>query len=564
MRHSSLKAKTITTIILALLFAFVIGFVFCLVFSSGYYENIKTRSLRALNETLKETDFDKNDFQNLSDFCEQNSLSLLVVNPAGLPVYSYGNSNILLSRLDDITFSRDNDDDQKKVIRSEDNHTIQQVTDENGKILYMEDWGYLNNGFSYVARSSFLGVQKEVSQSLIFFSIVCAAILIIAGVAIYFVVTYYTNSLQKLLGFVQELNEGEFDNKYTYKHFRQDEIGMLGENLNQIGEKLQSMIAELKTSNLNLENELKEKTQLEQQRKKYMSDVSHELKTPIALIAGYAEGLKEGISDDPEDRAYYCDVIIDEAEKMNVLIKRLSALNQLEEGISAVNLERFDVVEVINGFLNTMSMIIAENNVDIFFDNSYKEYVWSDEFLFEEALMNYFNNALNHVDENKIIRIQVEKKDNNKVRVTIFNTGINIPEEEIDKIWGEFYKVDQARTREYGGSGLGLSIVKAIADSLNQECGVDNHPDGVSFWIDLESAARTANEPEEEQKPEKKRLKLPEIPIWKAAVDRINKSDNKSKEEKKTKEEKKEKVEKKAKKEKQKAKKEIQDAANQQ
>ena len=558
MKKASLKAKTITILITALLFAFVIGFVFCSVFSSGYYENIKTRSLISLNQQLKQTDFNKNEFRELSDYCEQNSLSLLVVNPAGLPVYSYGNSSILLSRLDDITFLGEQDNSRNKVIRQEDNHTIQEVSDDHGKILYIEDWGYLDNGYSYVVRSSFQGVQREVKQSLIFFSVICAAILIIAGIVIYFIVNYYTKPLTNLLGFVQNLNEGEFDTKYTYKHFRQDEIGLLGENLNQIGEKLQSMIAELKSSNLNLENELKAKTQLEQQRKKYLSDVSHELKTPIALISGYAEGLKEGISDDPEDRAYYCDVIIDEAEKMNILIKRLSALNQLEQGTSAVSLERFDVIAVINGFLNTMSMIIAEKNVDIFFDNSYSVFVWSDEFLFEEAFMNYFNNALHHVDEKRVIRINVEKKENNKVRITIFNTGVNIPEDDLNKIWEEFYKVDQARTREYGGSGLGLSIVKAIADSLNQQCGVDNHPEGVSFWIELESAARTANEAEEPQKPEKKRIKLSDIPIWQAAVDRIKKDDSKPKVEKKVKEEKKQK------KEKQKKSKEGRNAADQQ
>ena len=558
MKKASLKAKTITILITALLFAFVIGFVFCSVFSSGYYENIKTRSLISLNQQLKQTDFNKNEFRELSDYCEQNSLSLLVVNPAGLPVYSYGNSSILLSRLDDITFLGEQDNSRNKVIRQEDNHTIQEVSDDHGKILYIEDWGYLDNGYSYVVRSSFQGVQREVKQSLIFFSVICAAILIIAGIVIYFIVNYYTKPLTNLLGFVQNLNEGEFDTKYTYKHFRQDEIGLLGENLNQIGEKLQSMIAELKSSNLNLENELKAKTQLEQQRKKYLSDVSHELKTPIALISGYAEGLKEGISDDPEDRAYYCDVIIDEAEKMNILIKRLSALNQLEQGTSAVSLERFDVIAVINGFLNTMSMIIAEKNVDIFFDNSYSVFVWSDEFLFEEAFMNYFNNALHHVDEKRVIRINVEKKENNKVRITIFNTGVNIPEDDLNKIWEEFYKVDQARTREYGGSGLGLSIVKAIADSLNQQCGVDNHPEGVSFWIELESAARTANEAEEPQKPEKKRIKLSDIPIWQAAVDRIKKDDSKPKVEKKGKEEKKQK------KEKQKKSKEGRNAADQQ
>ena len=500
---------------MGLLFAFIVGLALCAIFSNGYYQNIKQKSLNSLNKELQKTDFRKNNLRDVSIYCEQNSLSLLIVDPAGNTVYSYGNTRILSDRLDDITFSREPGNENRQILKNEDNHTIQQVLDRAGKIVYMEDWGYLDNGYLYFARCSFEGVQKQVGQSLIFFSIVCAIILILCGVAIYFIVNYYTQPIKKLADFAKDLNAGDYDTRYVYKHLRMDEIGVLGETFNQIGEKLESVIGELKTSNMNLENELKAKTQLEEQRKKYMSDVSHELKTPIALIAGYAEGLKEGISDDPEDRAFYCDVIIDEAEKMNLLVKRLSTLNQLEEGTSAVQLERFDVIAVINGFLNTMSMIIADKNVNIFFDNSYKEFVWSDEFLFEEVLVNFFNNAMNHVDEKGIIRINVERLENEKVRVTIYNSGENIPEDEIDKIWGKFYKVDKARTREYGGSGLGLSIVKAIADSLHQECGAYNLDEGVSFWIDLESASRQDDEAEP-QKSEKRRVKLSDLPIWKS------------------------------------------------
>ena len=529
MKRSSLKTKTIIYLIMALLSAFMVGLAICAIFSNNYYKKLKEKSLDSLNQQLQEMDFRKNDFRDISAFCELNSLSLLIVDPAGDYVYSYGNVRILSERLDEITFSRSKNNEDWQVVKKGDNHTIQQVLDKGGKVIYMEDWGYLNNGYSYVVRCSFEGVQKQANQSLLFFTVVCAIILVICGIAIYFIVTYYTKPLRMLADYAQELTTGDFDARYEYKHLRMDEIGSLGESFNQIGEKLESVIGELKTSNMNLENELKEKTQMEEQRKKYISDVSHELKTPIALIAGYAEGLKEGISDDPEDRAYYCDVIIDEAEKMNLLVKRLSTLNQLEEGKSAVLMERFDVIEVINGFLNTMSMIIADHNVQVYFDNSYKEYVWSDEFLFEEVLVNYFNNALNHVDEKGIIRIHVERLENEIVRVTIYNSGENIPEDEIDKIWGKFYKVDKARTREYGGSGLGLSIVKAIADSLHQKCGAINMQEGVSFWIDLESAAKHggAGDEAEPQKTKKRPMKLTDLPIWKSTAGKIIREDGK-------------------------------------
>ena len=98
---------------------------------------------------------------------------------------------------------------------------------------------------------------------------------------------------------------------------------------------------------------------------------------------------------------------------------------------------------------------------------------------------NYERNEINHVDSEKKIKERLKKTDK-VVRVSVFNTGKCIPEEELDKIWIKFYKVDKARTREYGGSGIGLSIVKAIMESMNQKCGVLNHEDGVEFWFELD------------------------------------------------------------------------------
>ena len=108
------------------------------------------------------------------------------------------------------------------------------------------------------------------------------------------------------------------------------------------------------------------------------------------------------------------------------------------------------------------------------------------EFKIEEVFMNFFSNAVNHCEGEKIIDVKMEQKDG-RVRVSVFNTGKPIPEDSIGHIWEKFYKVDKARTREYGGSGVGLSIVKAIMDSMNQPYGVINYTNGVEFWIEIET-----------------------------------------------------------------------------
>jgi two-component system sensor histidine kinase VanS len=220
-------------------------------------------------------------------------------------------------------------------------------------------------------------------------------------------------------------------------------------------------------------------------RKEFISNVSHELKTPIALIQGYAEGLQESISDNPEDMDYYCDVIIDEAGKMNKMVKNLLTLNQLEFGNGSVNMERFDITSVIAGVIHSMQIKANEKQVNIEFNQMEPTYVWADEFQIEEVITNYLSNALNHVDENRIIQVKIQEK-NGIVRVSVFNTGKNIPENELDNIWIKFYKVDKARTRAYGGNGIGLSIVKAIMDRHEKKCGAINRPDGVEFWFELD------------------------------------------------------------------------------
>ena len=222
-------------------------------------------------------------------------------------------------------------------------------------------------------------------------------------------------------------------------------------------------------------------------RTEFIGNVSHELKTPIALIQGYAEGLKEGISDDPANREFYCDVILDEANKMNQLVKNLLTLNQLELGNEEIVFERINLVELIQGVIQSNEILIRQKQAEVRFYPRQPVYVWADEYKVEQVFRNYLSNAINHLDEERVIDVKIAiDEEKGKARISVFNTGTPIPEEDLAHIWGKFYKVDKARTREYGGHGIGLSIVKAIMESFQQAYGVLNYENGVAFWFELD------------------------------------------------------------------------------
>ena len=196
--------------------------------------------------------------------------------------------------------------------------------------------------------------------------------------------------------------------------------------------------------------------------------------------------LQECIHDDEESRDFYCEVIMDEADKMNRMVKKLLTLNQLEFGNDMVVMERFDVTELIRGVIQSSSILLKQNGISLSFHTDLPMYVWADEFKVEEVMTNYLSNAIHHAKDPKRIDIKYTQMED-YVRISVFNTGEPIPAEDLDRVWIKFYKVDKARTREYGGSGIGLSIVKAIMDSFHRECGVVNHADGVEFWFELDT-----------------------------------------------------------------------------
>ena len=371
-----------------------------------------------------------------------------------------------------------------EAIISEENYKIEKRYDKHNNGYYLQNWGFFDdNRTIFIMSMPIASIHESVALSNRFMIYVGSAALVLGAVFMYFAGKRITSPILSLAALSERMSELDFDARYTADS--QDEIGVLGRSMNTLSEKLKETIGALKTANNELQQDIEEKIRIDEARRDFIANVSHELKTPIALIQGYAEGLNENISDDPESRAFYCEVIMDEASKMNKLVKNLLTLNQLESGKDAVVMERFDIVSLIRGVLQTMDIMIGQKKAKVIFDEQKPIYVWADEFKTEEVVTNYVSNALNHLDGDRQIEIKLVDEDS-RVKVTVFNNGTPIPEADIPNLWNKFYKVDKARTREYGGSGIGLSIVKAIMESMNQEYGVQNFDNGVEFWFTLD------------------------------------------------------------------------------
>ena len=375
------------------------------------------------------------------------------------------------------------DDDQEKILKHSDDYVVRKIQDPQSGTDYLEMWGYLSDSVFVTMRSPLDSIRESANlanQFLIYLGIFG---MFFGGILVWIFSRRITKPVLELARLSEDMANLNFDAKYTSGG--KNEIGVLGENFNKMSDQLEKTISELKTANNQLQQDIEQKEKLENMRNEFLGNVSHELKTPIALIQGYAEGLKEGINDDPESTEFYCDVIIDEAGKMNRMVKNLLTLNQLEFGDEDIVFERFNLTALVKGVLQSMEIMADQAGAKIMLHTEEDIYAWADEFKVEQVVRNYVSNACHHVSGDMVIEVKMVQKDG-KVRVSVFNTGNPIPEADAPHIWDKFYKVDKAHTREYGGNGIGLSIVKAIMKSFNQEYGVKNYDNGVEFWFELD------------------------------------------------------------------------------
>lgn len=462
-------------------------FVINMNFLEPYYISNKKTEFVKMYDTLNEamirgTISTKEQAEELWHIAEKNNLSYLIVDEMNSQVFTNVHDMDMLERqLAGYLLNQAQKD--SKILDSTDEYQLTRSRNPWNKEEYIEMWGTFEDGSRFLIRSPIESIRESAEISNRFLVIIGSFMVVICAVLIWYFSKKLTDPILELAALSERMANLDFEAKYTSGG--KNEIGNLGDNFNKMSEKLESTISELKSANNKLLKDIEQKEKLEQMRNDFLGNVSHELKTPIALIQGYAEGLKEGVNADAQSREFYCDVIMDEASKMNQMVRNLLTLNQLEFGNEEVEFERFDLTAVIRGILQSMEILAQQDEIQVIFRQEEPVYVWADEFKVEQVVRNYVSNAFHHAGLEKVIEVRMKEQDE-KARVTVFNTGAPIPEEDIEHIWDKFYKVDKAHTREYGGNGIGLSIVKAIMESFHRKYGVNNYDNGVEFWFELD------------------------------------------------------------------------------
>ncbi len=371
----------------------------------------------------------------------------------------------------------------------EENVIIDLIKEKNTNVNYIVVTAKLDNDLELNMATPTADLQESARISNNVLIAIGGAVIVISGIISSFVSRKFTAPILELNAIAQKMSNLDFSQKYQIND-TEDEINNLGKSINTMSDKLEKTIQQLTVNNNELEKDIERKSKIDEMRKQFISDVSHELKTPIALIQGYAEGLVENVNADDESREFYANVILDEVNKMDRLVKQLLELMKLEYGKREFNNENFNIVELINEVIRKSNVMLEENEVKVDFNCDKVIMAYADSFYVEQILTNYITNAIKYskeVNGEKKIQLNVLLDSlKNKIRVTVFNTGDNIDETELQRIWGRFYKIDSSRNRDKGGTGIGLAFVKAIMNNYKNEYGAINKPNGIEFFFELD------------------------------------------------------------------------------
>ena len=443
------------------------------------YETINSYYSDALRDTNIETELEK--------ISVKNNFDILIKDNNGINVYTTNkNFTSVIGTINDLIDKFN----EGKEIESNDKFSIRKQRDFKNGISYIMLSGRLDNGYFLYIRIPVSSIQDSVKISNKFLLLMAGFTILISSIMALIVSRKFTEPISELNSIAKRMSNLDFSKKYKVTNAK-DEINDLGISINSMSEKLEKTIKQLRSSNIELERDIEEKSKIDEMRKSFISDVSHELKTPIALIQGYSEGLLENVNTDEESRRFYAEVILDESNKMDRLVKQLLELMKLEYGKREFNDKDFNIIEVEQEVIRKSKVMLEENDIKVEWQNTDEIDVFADDFYIEQVITNYITNAIKNAKASdkgeKIIRISnLIDKEKNKVCVKVFNTGDNIKEEDLNRIWNRFYKVDESRNRENGGTGIGLAFVKAIMNNYGSNYGVTNKEDGVEFYFELD------------------------------------------------------------------------------
>lgn len=485
---SSIRTKITLMVIIFVTFVVGVSWLFCNYLIDGIFVSKVKKDLvitfNSCNELFvrQKSSDENNDGDLYGKIQNPNDAVVVVFGTEGQIYTSINDNNKMVQSLRNIISSIKENSSGITLTRGD--YVITKNHDVTINADYYDLIGILDNNYFIVVRSPIAHIEATMQLLTSVFTKIAIGLTVLGSIFLIAFSNIFSAPIKKLSHAAKRMTKLDFDVKVPVT--TNDEIGELGACMNEMSSKLEETISKLKTANLKLQGDIEQKKQIDEMRREFLSHVSHELKTPIALIQGYAEGLKDNLFDDPESMEFYADVIIDESQKMNTLVRKLLNLNEIEFGEQKLNIERFELVGFISDIIASSRILIEEADATIVYDEEVPVYVWADEYMIEEVFTNYLTNAIHYVKSDGIIKIYFERSKDN-VRVCVYNEGNQIADEDIDKLFVKFYKVDKARTREYGGNGIGLSIVAASMEAHGKDYGVFNCENGVTFYFDLDA-----------------------------------------------------------------------------
>ncbi len=483
----SLQVRFFLSIVSAVLVFVVLLSVLNLLFFNQYQTMQKKHSLSRVYKEIYSSYY--GDVSLLNDILyelEANyNIRISIINDYGKYIYDTINPNELFASFASGPFENGRTIiyyDEEQV--EERGYTFSIITDNRGQATYLALIGRLQTDETLLLRVPYATMQQERSFSFVFLMISALVALLVCLAFGLILSRHFAQPLYEMTEVANSVARLDFSKKYSGRTTT-TEIEQLGESINKMSDYLDHAITDLQDVNDRLEAEIQKKQQIDDMRKEFIVNISHELKTPIALIQGYAEGLRVGINESEEDKNYYCDTIIDEAHHMNRMVLQLLNLSKIELGSTVPIYTDIELYELAENVISKTRVMWQEKQLHMDLSGIGEQTVCADWDMMEQAVTNYVTNAIDHTPSGGWIWLSTEE-DSSHYIFRVRNQGAKLDEEDMEKIWDKFYKLDKARKRiTGGGSGIGLSIVRAMMTAHHGGCGVHNTEDGVEFYLTL-------------------------------------------------------------------------------
>lgn len=266
---------------------------------------------------------------------------------------------------------------------------------------------------------------------------------------------FFARRLGAIIDYASTLATGDFRARLDVRG--NDELGVLGQQLNETGAKLQKMFEELEREHVEMEK-------LERIRKDFVINVSHELRTPLASIQGYTETLLDGAINDQENNIRFLNIVRQNAERLGRLTADLLTISRIELKTQKFQFASYRLGPLLAECMDSLRPVATKKNITMEFDAGDESLeVFCDSESVHQIMSNLLDNAIKYTPEGGMVYITARLLSDGNAQVSVRDTGMGIPQEDLGRLFERFYRVDKARSRELGGTGLGLAIVKHLA-----------------------------------------------------------------------------------------------------